>query len=270
MAVTKEKGDDMALIVGSARADENYKYSGGRRGDQRQTGKRDTSGEVSLQNFYVHPKGIYVLRPKLAKHANGIAKSVEDACNNKHIGYNQADRYSIIKQEYTKNKDIKVDVNCDCSSLVRKAIMDATRIDVGDFNTANEASVLESSSLFEPRKDYKNGMELYDGDILVTKTKGHTYTVVSGNPRKEEKKKSDKVSTGSEKPVKYVIGKKYSVKGSSLNMRKAPSGESAIVVALKKGEKLTCRQVKNVGKETWVSNGAGWVCAYSSGKVNLG
>lgn len=260
----------MALIVGSARADENFKYSGGRRGDQRQTRTPDTSGEVSLQSFYVHPKGIYVLRPKLAKHANGIAKSVEDACNNKYIGYNQADRYSILNLQHVKNKDIKAPVNCDCSSLVRKAIIDATGIDTGDFNTSNEPSVLERSGLFEPKKEYKNGMELYDGDVLVTKTKGHTYTVVSGNPRKEDKKKSEKVSAGSEKPVKYVIGKKYSVKSSSLNMRKAPSRESAIVVALKKGEKLTCRQVKNVGKETWVSNGAGWVCAYSSGKVNLG
>lgn len=260
----------MALIVGSARADENYKYSGGRRGDQRQTRTPDTSGEVSLQNFYVHPKGIYVLRPKLAKHANGIAKSVMDACNNKHIGYNQADRYSIFEYKNTKNKDIKADVNCDCSSLVRKAIFDATGVDTGDFNTANEPSVLERSGLFEPKKEYKNGMELYDGDVLVTKTKGHTYTVVSGNPRKEDKNKSEKVSTGSEKPVKYVIGKRYSVKCSSLNMRKAPSRESAIVVALKKGEKLTCRQVKNVGKDIWLSNGAGWVCAYSNGKVNIG
>ena len=269
MAVIKEKGDDMALIVGSARADENYKYSGGRRGDQRQTGTRDTSGEVSLQSFYVHPKGIYVLRPKLAKYAKGIAKSVEDACNNKHIGYNQADRYSIINC-HKHTKDIKTDVNCDCSSLVRKAILDATGVDVGDFNTVSEASVLESSGLFEPRKDYKNGMELYDGDVLVTKTKGHTYTVVSGNPRKEEKKKSEKVSTGSEKPVKYVIGKKYSVKCSSLNMRKAPGKENGIVVVLKNGEKLTCKQVKNIGKDIWLSNGAGWVCAYSNGKVNVG
>ena len=54
----------MGIIIGSARADENYKYSGGRRGDQRQKSSYDTSGEVSLQSFYVHKKGWYILRPK--------------------------------------------------------------------------------------------------------------------------------------------------------------------------------------------------------------
>ena len=46
------------IIIGSARHDENGKYSGGMVGDQ--TGK-----EVSTQNFYVSSKGWYIKRTVL-------------------------------------------------------------------------------------------------------------------------------------------------------------------------------------------------------------
>lgn len=256
----------MSIVIGSARADEKYKYSGGRRGDQRQKSSYDTTGEVSLQSFYVHSKGWYVLRPKSIKHANAIAKAQYDACNNKHFGYSQSDRYSVFNYKSTKNKDIKNDVNCDCTSLTRKSIIDGTGVDVGDFTTGNEASVLEKSGLFEKRKEYTNGMTLYDGDILVTCTKGHTVIVVSGNPRT----KGTSGSTGSVKQT-YCIGKKYTVKASGLNMRTAPGTSNSIITKLNVGDKITCKQIKNIGKSTWISNGAGWACAISdSGKVYIG
>lgn len=38
--------------------------------------------------------------------------------------------------------------------------------------------------MFDDIGGYAAGMVLYNGDVLVTKTKGHTAIVTSGNPRK--------------------------------------------------------------------------------------
>lgn len=173
-------------IIGSARVDERGTYSGGKAGDQ--TGK-----EVSTQEFYMHKKGWYVLRPKKASVANGIAKSMLKACNNDNIGYDQSNRLGIIKHG-TASKE---KTECDCSSLVRQCVKEASGKDVGNFTTANEAKVLEDSSLFEDRKSVTRLTKLYEGDVLVTKTQGHTVAVVGGNKRSE--------IVGS-KPKKYSKG----------------------------------------------------------------
>jgi hypothetical protein len=162
----------MAVIVGSARIDENGKLQGGKAGDQ--TGK-----EVSMQEFYVHSKGWYVLRPKNVGHAKAIAEAMRRACLNANIGYDQNERLGVIKH----GVDTKVITECDCSSLVRACIIGATGKDPGNFTTLNEALILEQSGLFEKRFSYINGTVLYEGDVLVTKTKGHTVIVVTGNKR---------------------------------------------------------------------------------------
>jgi peptidoglycan hydrolase-like protein with peptidoglycan-binding domain len=162
----------MGIIIGSARCDENGKCSGGMVGDQ--TGK-----EVSTQNFYVSSKGWYILRPKNIAHANAIASKMSQACNNDNIGYDQNNRLGIIK--YGTNTTTKTE--CDCSSLVRQCIKEATGKDVGNFTTANEATILENSGLFIEKIAYTSSTPIYNGDILITKTKGHTAVVVSGNPR---------------------------------------------------------------------------------------
>ena len=174
----------MSIIIGSARSDENKKYSGGKKGDQRQTSANDFSGEVSMQNFYIHKKGWYVLRPKDKMIADLIACKMKDACNNPNIGYSQSDRYSLLQSGI----DTKVPVNCDCSSLVRQCIKEASGKDVGDFNTSSEAKVLEKSGLFNTRIAYKQGMDLYSGDVLVTKEKGHTVIVIDGIKRESAAK----------------------------------------------------------------------------------
>lgn len=174
----------MPIIIGSARSDENGKYNNGTSGDQRQTTSPDYKGEVSMQNFYNHSKGWYVLRPKNPSDAVLIASCCVRACNNPNIGYDQDGRYGILKC----GTDSTAKTECDCSSLVRQCIKEATGIDVGDFYTGNEADVLEKSGLFEKRISYTSMTELFDGDVLVTKSKGHTVIVCSGNPRKDKKK----------------------------------------------------------------------------------
>lgn len=165
------------IKVGSARVDERGKYSGGSAGDQ--TGK-----EVSIQDYYVHSKGWYVLRPKDVDVANRNANAMTRACNNPNIGYDQGNRLNIVKH----GTNTKTKTECDCSSLVRECVKEASGKDVGNFTTANEASVLESSGLFEKRKSVGALTKLYNGDVLVTKTQGHTVVVVSGRARKSSSK----------------------------------------------------------------------------------
>lgn len=170
------------VLIGSARIDENGKANNGKPGDQKQISNSDFKGEVSQQEFYVSNKGWIILRPKNRNIAFNIATKMITACNNANIGYAQTGnpgRYGILKEGVGS----KVKTNCDCSSLVRDCIKEATGKDPGDFNTANEVSVLMKTDLFE-KLEYEAGMNLFTGDILVTKTKGHTVIVTQGDYKK--------------------------------------------------------------------------------------
>lgn len=167
----------MAVIIGSARHDEHGNcYSGGKAGDQ-------TGQEVSTQKFYNHSKGWNVLRAKDNKVAEKLAEAMKIACGNKNIGYDQLERYGVIKHGI----NTKVKTECDCSSLVRACIIYASGKDVGDFNTSNERSVILKSGLFDDMGSYHAGFVLRNGDILVTRTKGHTAIVVSGAKKSKGK-----------------------------------------------------------------------------------
>ncbi len=181
----------MTYKIGSARSDERGRYQGGQKGDQKQIGTPDTKGELSIQDFYVHSKGWNVIRHPDAKIRAKIGERMEAACSNKNIGYSQSDRYGIIKNGI----NTKTPCNADCSSTVRQCVKEATGKDPGDFNTASEATVLKKAG-FEII-EYKAGMKLYKGDILVTKTKGHTVIVTKGEPEKKKDPKKYPKYTGS-------------------------------------------------------------------------
>lgn len=204
------------IYIGSARIGENGKITGGKDGDQKQTtNSNDMVGEVSSQRFYIHSKGWNVLRPILVDHAELIARENKYACDNANIGYNQNERYDVVNQakKVKSLKDISVKCNSDCSSLTRAEIITACGKDVGDFTTANCKEALLKSGLFHDEGKYYNGMELFNGDILCTCTKGHVVTVNSGNARRKE-----------EKPDKKDNGKYY---------KKCDVIHNSIVVALK-------------------------------------
>lgn len=93
----------MSIRIGSARHDENGKLTGGRPGNK-------TGTEVSMQNFYVHKKGWYVLRPKTKDMADKLAESMITACNNDNIGYCQGHRLGIVK--YGINSKVKTEGFC--------------------------------------------------------------------------------------------------------------------------------------------------------------
>jgi len=206
---------NMSIKIGSARIDECGRASGGTAGDQKQkSSANDTSGEVSMENMYTHSKGWYILRPKDPDHAGLIACKMIQACNNANIGYDQGNRLGVIT--YGIGTDIKIE--CDCSSLVRACVKEATGKDPGNFTTANEATMLEASGLFEKRKAYVSQAKtpVFNGDILVTKVKGHTVIVTSGNPRMSGNSVSNKratVKTGSRGADVTYLQQRLAAKG---------------------------------------------------------
>jgi GH24 family phage-related lysozyme (muramidase) len=160
------------VLIGSARHDENGRYTGGTAGDQ--TGK-----EVSIQEFYKHSKGWYVLRAKSAEVAAKLASAMQAACDNQNIGYDQGQRLDIIIQlhKYGSIGGITVKTEADCSSLVRACCIEAG-FDPGNFTTSDEVAALARTGYFEPKASVASAAQLREGDILVTKTKGHTVIVV--------------------------------------------------------------------------------------------
>lgn len=167
----------MSIIVGSARFDEHKKPSGGQPGDQ-------TGLEVSTQPYYLHKKGWYVLRAKSVTVANRIAQDMQWACKNNHIGYDQSQKntlYNEVKKHDFNCSKVTKNVETDCSSLVRVCVKYAG-IELGNITTATEKSkLLETGKFYDAtsKVDLNNGKGLKTGDILVTKTPGHTVVVVS-------------------------------------------------------------------------------------------
>ena len=186
----------MAVYVGSARIDENGKAYGGKAGDQ--TGK-----EVSKQKFYVHSKGWRVFRAKDRNAALKIAEAMEAACVNKYIGYDQWQRNTLYTQaeKYGFNiGKVKTDCETDCSALVRVCCAWAGIMGLpAEFRTGNMPQYLLGTGDFIELKGSKyTGQSTYlgKGDILVTKTSGHTVVVLDDGPKYEEVKEEKPVQLG--------------------------------------------------------------------------
>lgn len=178
----------MKIKIGSARIDENGRISGGVAGDQ-------TGREVAEQDFYMHSKGWYMLRPKDPFVAEKIAEAMRQACANDHIGYDQNNRISVVTNVkiYGTLQKIQVPTESDCGTLIRACIYQATGVDVGDFYTGNEVAVLEQSGIFEKAKSVSSSADVYNGDVLVTKKKGHTVAITSGRSRITSSESNSKV-----------------------------------------------------------------------------
>ena len=164
-----------AVYIGSARHDENGKLAGAK-GDQLQTGSgNDFKGEVSMQTYYVHKYGWDGLRAKKVEHRHKIAERMVKASNNENLGYSQPDRLGVIK----KGIDTKEKTNCDCSTLLREDVKEATGKDPGNFTTKDGKEILLATGLFE-EFEVKKESDLMTGDILISKKKGHCAVVVLG------------------------------------------------------------------------------------------
>ena len=178
----------MAVLIGSARSDERGKITGGKAGDQK-SGK-----EVSTQSWYEHGKGWRVLRCTIPEARPLIAEGMDMACDNNMIGYDQNQRLTLHENikpfNFNPSKTTKA-VETDCSALARDCILYALRklgrnVDIPNFVTSNMASVLLATGLFEELKGEKYTEDddfLLGGDLLVTRTKGHTVVCITSGSK---------------------------------------------------------------------------------------
>lgn len=172
----------MSVTIGSARSDENRAAYGGKAGDQ-------TGREVSTQDWYLHDKGWYVYRPYDCHIAARIADAMEAACKNPHIGYDQHQRHTLYQAAEPFGFDPGAVIkNCetDCSALVRVCLAYAGIMVPAGFRTGNMGDYLSKTGAFITLRDErycKSSGELLRGDILVTRTSGHTVVVLSNGSK---------------------------------------------------------------------------------------
>lgn len=241
---TYQSGKQQKILIGSARKDENGRYMGGAAGDQ--TGK-----EVSVQNFYKHSKGWYVLRAKRAEVAAKLANAMQTACDNQNIGYDQGQRLDVITQirKYGALGKIAVNTECDCSSLVRACCIESG-FDPGNFTTGNEAAALAGTGYFEPKASVTSEAQLREGDILVTKTKGHTVIVVCAEAEELRRPTLRRGSRGAD--VTY-LQQRLTAKGYGVGKIDGIFGQKTLeaVKAYQAEHGLTVDGI--VGAKTWAS-----------------
>ena len=171
----------MHVKIGSARIDERGRTHGGKAGNQ--TGK-----ELSIQNWYRHSKGWRVLRCTDTSKVEKIAAAMEAACQNHNIGYDQYERSTLYKLAKSVGFDPgKIIKPCetDCSALVRVCLAYAG-IMTDNFLTTDEAQKILATGYFVELKDGRytdHSDHLRRGDILVTRTKGHTVVVLNSGDK---------------------------------------------------------------------------------------
>lgn len=214
------------VYIGSARINEYGTLEGGKFGDQ--TGK-----ECMVEPWYKHAKGWYVIRAKDKSKADMIAKNMKAICDNDYIGYSYWDNcYGLINSSKQFGYDAsKVQTPCDTNCA--KAVLDCVYyagINCKDFSTGDELENLLNTGEFEVFKDSAHCDKddlLETGDILVTKTKGHTVVVVDDG-----------------KAMNYVIWKcsteccgTYLLAGNA-HVRKYPSLDAESLTVVDKGSKV--------------------------------
>ena len=212
----------MAVKIGSARSS----YGDTSPGDQ------NNGKEVSTQDYYVSSKGWVLLRCKDKAKRKLIAEAMRKACDNNNIGYSQESRstlYNNVKSSGFDPSKTTKKVNTDCSALVR-VCCNYAGITVGDFVTTNEASVLVKTGEFEKLTDSKytkSSDYLMKGDILVTKTKGHTVVVLSDG------------SLAAEGSIAATDTVTVTVTAGSWNVRSGPGTEYDVIGTVHGGDVMT-------------------------------
>ena len=175
------------VIVGSARIDENGAAYNGKAGDQ--TGK-----EVSTQNWYLHSKGWILIRANDPAVAENMGHCMEWACANSLIGYDQYQRntlYNALDAVNWQLDKLNKAVECDCSALVRVCARYAGITGIpADTRTGNMPARYANTGAFtvlRDREHCESSKYLRRGDILVTKTSGHTVMVLTDGEGSDEK-----------------------------------------------------------------------------------
>ena len=236
----------MGVTIGHASLDENKKAKGGAAGDQ-------TGTEVCTRSWYSKP-WTSVIRPKDKTVAEKIAKTMEQACANNKIGYDQGQRTTLYTQAKAVDWDlskITTACECDCSSLVAVCVNAAGIAVNRDMYTGNEKSALTNTGAFEVYTDSKyisKDNYLMRGDILLGS--GHTAVVLT-NGSNAESNVTAKPNTSSttELVVKAKDSAKkfckdfagtYKVTADWLNIRHGAGVAKALMTSIPKGTSVKC------------------------------
>ena len=232
------------VYIGNAVGDEHGQASGGEAGNQ--NGK-----ELRTQPWYLNKKGWIVLRPKDSAVAKKIADDMRFACNNANIGYDQKERNTLYEAASKVDFDcskVTTPCECDCSSLVRVCLWYAG-IKVSNFNTASEVKTLMATGKFTELTDAKYTEKsdyLMEGDILVTKVKGHTCVVLNDGDKAHDPEPTPPTPTPTPTTDAYVL-----VLGSVRVRESAPKGKCIMIAH--KGDKLPY-----LGETVTLDDGAEW------------
>ena len=182
----------MSCIIGSARGDEHGHITGGQAGDQ-------TGREVCTEAWYNSSKGWRVFRAIEPDKAEKLAECMLKACANNKIGYDQSNNQSLWNAVQSVGYDpskVTAPVETDCSQLVR-VCCNYAGIPVGMFSTADEPKYLLGTGQFKELTESaytSKSSYLQKGDVLCTRSKGHTCIVVADG---------DKVGTFDGQTVKW-------------------------------------------------------------------
>lgn len=225
----------MSVKIGHARIDERGKTSGGALGDN--NGK-----EVMISDWYNKP-WVAVFRAKDASVAEKIAKTMEAACANDNIGYDQSNRTSLYQLAKANGWNLASVAKCetDCSALVSVCVNAAGITVSKDMYTGNEKAILNATGKFTcyTSSDYcKASGKLQKGDILLGN--GHTAIVVqSAVASTATVTTSKKVATDSASKKDSSLAGTYKTTA-NLNMRNGAGTGKAIMVTLPKGTACKC------------------------------
>lgn len=178
----------MSVYLISASINEKGTANGGKPGNQ--------GNELKRRVYYNHSKGWVYLRPKSSIVADKIVYAAEAAYKNKHIGYCQEHRqtsYDELQKVGFDPAKLTKDVETDCSMLVRICCAYAGVI-LKNFTTPTQKQIMLDSGAFTEIHPIDSSY-LCAGDILVTKTQGHTEIVVTnGAHGKREQNEIDNTS----------------------------------------------------------------------------
>lgn len=223
----------MSVRVGSARIDENGKLIGGQAGDQ-------TGQEVAIEPWYLHSKGWVVIRAKDPDVAEKIAWDMEAACANDQIGYDQSASWDLYDKSKAYGWDcskLKVPAETDCSSLARVCVAYATGKNIPWFSTLNQVTVLSGTGYFDVITDAKYTQSsdyLRRGDILCTRTQGHTVVVLdNGALTQSATQPATDASQGNTSLCGTGIGTATAMQ--AMHIRSGASTEYAALATIKEG-----------------------------------
>ena len=180
-----------------------------------------------------------MLRAKDAGKRKLIAEAMQKACDNNDIGYSQGTRntlYNDIKGKGFDPSKTSNAVNTDCSALVRVCCAYAG-ITAGDFITSSLKKVLMATGAFDcltEDKYCKSSDYLMVGDILCTKTKGHTVVVLSDGRKAEYPAVEPTPASGDT----------LTVASGSWNVRSGPGTEYDVIGTVHGGDTVTLAEAE--------------------------